>query len=80
MENYYESPLDLITSDPAIRWGLPCIRGQIPASLPLLRMAEGASIEGVMQELGISRSEILACLAYAARAVGVETDRLIHPL
>ncbi len=59
-----------ITSSPDICHGQPVIHGtRIMVWLILAYLANGDSIESVLEAYpGLSRDDVLACLAYASRA------------
>lgn len=59
--------LQRISIDPNICFGKPCIRGhRIWVSLVLDFLASGMTIDHVMQEYGLEREDVLACIAYGA--------------
>ncbi len=60
--------LSLISVDPAICFGNPCIRGhRIWVSTILDLLASGATFEEILEEYsGIEKLDILACIAYGA--------------
>ena len=60
--------LSRITMDPKVCHGKPCIRGhRIWVSLVLDRLASGDTIEALVEDYpGISRADVLACVAYGA--------------
>jgi uncharacterized protein (DUF433 family) len=61
-----EPLIDRITVDPTVCGGRPCLRGgRIWASLLLERIADGASLEEVAAELGLTIDDVRACCAYA---------------
>ncbi len=69
-----------IQIDPDIHHGEPCIRGtRIPVAVILANLAEGLSIQALLQEYPALREEdIRAALAYAAEAL--THDWLLLPL
>jgi len=60
--------LSRITINPNVCFGKPCIRGhRIWVSLILDFLASGMTAEEILQEYpGLSRDDILACIAYGA--------------
>jgi uncharacterized protein (DUF433 family) len=76
--------LSRISINPDVCFGKPCIRGhRIWVSLILDFLAGGMSVEEVLEEYpGLSREDILACIAYGAEMsreryveIPVETTR-----
>lgn len=65
-----------IVSNPAVCGGQPCFRGsRVPVHLVLEFLAAGESMEDVLREYPqLSRDDILAAIAYAARLAREETD------
>ncbi len=63
-----------ITIDPAICHGKPCIRGlRYPVENVLEWLASGMSIDEILDDYeDLEKEDILAALAYAARAVHVK--------
>ncbi|HEV8608932.1 MAG TPA: DUF433 domain-containing protein [Thermoanaerobaculia bacterium] len=67
-----------IVVDETVRFGKPVIAGtRVPVDLVIGKLAGGLTIEQVMEEYELSREDVLAALAYAARSVG---DELIRPV
>lgn len=67
-----------ITVDEKIRFGKPVIQGtRVPVDLVVGKLAGGMGIEEVMEEYELTREEVLAALAYAARVVAEEHIRII---
>lgn len=65
-----------IVVDPNVRFGKPVIRGtRVPVDLVVGKLAGGMTQEQVAEEYGLSKEDILAALAYAARAVAEEHVR-----
>jgi uncharacterized protein (DUF433 family) len=65
-----------ITVDPRVRFGKPVIKGtRVPVDLVLGQLAGGMAIETVMEEYALSREDVLAALAYAARHIAGEDVR-----
>lgn len=62
--------LSRISIDPDICFGKPCIRGhRIWVSLVLDLLASGWTVDQVLEQYpGIEDADVLACIAYAARA------------
>jgi uncharacterized protein (DUF433 family) len=68
-----------ITIDEDTRFGRPVIQGtRVPVDLVVGKLAAGLSAEEVCAEYGIEREDVLASLAYAARAVADEQVRAIR--
>ncbi|MES2627914.1 MAG: DUF433 domain-containing protein [Bacteroidota bacterium] len=59
---------DIITIDPAIRFGQPAVRGmRITVGDVLGWLASGMSIEDIVSDFPeLTRQDVLACLGYAA--------------
>jgi uncharacterized protein (DUF433 family) len=57
-----------ISTDPAVCFGRPCIKGhRIWVSLVLDLLASGWSVEQVVENYpGIQKEDVLACIAYGA--------------
>ena len=67
-----------IVVDPQVRFGRPVIEGtRVPVELIVGKLAGGMSIEEVAADYGVTREDILAALAYAARAVAEEQIRAV---
>jgi uncharacterized protein (DUF433 family) len=62
------NPLERITSDPAVRFGKPCVRGtRITVGDILGYLAGGMSEQQLITEFPqLTAEDIRACLAYAA--------------
>jgi uncharacterized protein (DUF433 family) len=68
-----------IAVDENIRFGRPVIQGtRVPVDLILGKLAAGLSVEELCDEYGIVRDDVLAALAYAARALADEQVRATH--
>ena len=68
-----------IVVDENIRFGRPVIQGtRVPVDLILGKLAAGLSVEELCDEYGIVRDDVLAALAYAARALADEQVRATH--
>ena len=68
-----------ITVDQDTRFGRPVIQGtRIPVDLVVAKLATGLSVEEICAEYGIEREDVLAALAYAARALADEQVRATH--
>lgn len=65
---------DLITIDPTICHGKPCIRGlRYPVENVLEWLASGMTIEDILADYeDLTREDILAALAFAARLMAVK--------
>ncbi|HZS76827.1 MAG TPA: DUF433 domain-containing protein [Ktedonobacteraceae bacterium] len=62
-----------ITADPETLGGEAVIKGtRIPVSLILGHLASGMSIDEIAYEYDLTRKEIYAALAYAAKRIGEE--------
>jgi len=67
-----------ISVDPKIRFGKPVITGtRVPIDLVLGKLAGGMTYEEVIAEYQITREDILAVLAYAAKALSSEEVRAV---
>jgi uncharacterized protein (DUF433 family) len=67
-----------ITVDEKIRFGKPVIQGtRVPVDLVIGKLAGDMGIEEVMDEYELTREEVLAALAYAARVVAEEHIRIV---
>jgi uncharacterized protein (DUF433 family) len=67
-----------IVVDPAVRMGRPVIRGtRVPVDIVVGQMAAGLSAEQVAEEYGITREDVLAALAYAAKVLAAEQVRAV---
>ncbi len=67
-----------ITVDENIRFGKPVIQGtRVPVDLVVGKLAGGMTIEEVMEEYDLTREDVLAALAYAARVVADEQIRIV---
>ena len=65
-----------IVVDESIRFGRPVIRGtRVPVDVVVGKLAAGMTVEEVGVEYGLTREDVLAALAYAARAVAEEQVR-----
>jgi uncharacterized protein (DUF433 family) len=57
-----------IVVDPDIRFGKPIIKGtRVPVNLVVAKVAGGMSFSALAEEFDLSRDDIRAALAYAAR-------------
>ena len=63
-----EELLQRISINPDVCFGKPCIRGhRIWVSLILDLLAAGASIEEILEQYpGVTREDVLACIAYGS--------------
>jgi uncharacterized protein (DUF433 family) len=67
-----------IVVDPAIRFGKPIIEGtRVPVDLVLAKVSGGMAFADLADEYDLSREDIQAALAYAARVVADEEIRLV---
>ena len=68
-----------IMVDEKIRFGKPVIQGtRVPVDLVVGKLAGGMSVEEVMEEYELTREEVLAALAYAARVIAEEHIRIVE--
>ena len=68
-----------IAVDETVRFGRPVIAGtRVPVDLVVAKLAGGMTVEQVMAEYEIAREDVLAALAYAARAVADEQVRALR--
>ena len=68
-----------IVVDESVRFGKPVIQGtRVPVDLVLGKLAGGLTVEDVMKEYDLAREDVLAALAYAARAVADEQVRAVR--
>ena len=68
-----------ITVDENVRFGKPIIQGtRVPVDLVVGKLAGGMTIEEVMEEYDLTREDVLAALAYAARTVADEHIRAVR--
>ncbi|HET6201210.1 MAG TPA: DUF433 domain-containing protein [Planctomycetota bacterium] len=67
-----------ITVDEKVRFGKPVIQGtRVPVDLVVGKLAGGMGVAEVAEEYGLSREDVLAALAYAARTLGDEQIRAV---
>jgi len=65
-----------IVIDASIRSGRPVIEGtRVPIDIVLQQLAAGLTPEQVADEYGVEREDVLAVLAYAAKALSNEEVR-----
>jgi uncharacterized protein (DUF433 family) len=65
-----------ITVDDKVRFGRPVIQGtRVPVEVVVGQLAAGMTVEQVAEEYGLTRDDVLAALAYAARAIADEQVR-----
>jgi uncharacterized protein (DUF433 family) len=64
-----------ISRDPAIMVGKPCIKGtRITVELVLRGLSQGASVDDLLESYPrLTRTDILAAMAYAADYIGHES-------
>ena len=68
-----------IVVDPDVRFGRPVIQGiRVPVDLVVGKVAGGMAIDEVATEYEIAREDVMAALAYAAKAVAEEQVRATH--
>lgn len=67
-----------ITVDEQVRFGRPVIKGtRVPVELVVGKLAGGMDVSDVADEYGLTREDVLAALAYAARAGADEQVRAV---
>ena len=67
-----------IIVDPKVRFGRPIIAGtRVPVDVVVGKLAGGMTMEAVAAEYELTREDILAALAYAARSVAAEEIRAV---
>jgi len=73
-----EELLQRISINPDTCFGKPCIRGhRIWVSLILDLLAAGASIEEILEQYpGVTREDVLACIAYGSAGPPCPRDTL----
>lgn len=81
-ELYWKSMQEIaprITVDSKVRFGRPVIEGtRVPVDLLVGKLAGGMTIEHVADEYGVTREDVLAALAYAARLLAEEQVRAVE--
>ena len=67
-----------IVVDEKVRFGKPVIRGtRVPVELVVGKLAGGMGVAEVAEEYGLTKEDVLAALAYAARSVADEQIRAV---
>ena len=67
-----------ITIDEKVRFGKPVIKGtRTPVDLVVGKLAGGMNVAEVAEEYGLTREDVLAALAYAARTLADEQIRAV---
>ena len=67
-----------IVVDVNVRFGKPVIkRTRVPVDLVVGKLAGGMTIEAVADEYGLTRDDVLAALAYAAKSISEEQIRAV---
>jgi uncharacterized protein (DUF433 family) len=67
-----------IIVDPDIRFGKPIIKGtRVPVNLVVAKVSGGMTFAAVADEYDLTREDVQAALAYAARLVADEEVRLV---
>ena len=67
-----------IVVEDGIRFGKPVIKGtRVPVDLVLGKLAGGMTADEVADEYGLTRKDVMAALAYAARTVAEEQIRAV---
>ena len=68
-----------IVVDESVHFGKPVIKGtRVPVETIVGKLAGGMTREQVEQDFGITKDDVLAALAYAARSVADERIRAIN--
>lgn len=68
-----------IVMDERVCSGKPVVEGtRVPVELILGQLAAGMTVEAVAEEYGVTREDVLATLAYAARLVASEDVRAVE--
>jgi uncharacterized protein (DUF433 family) len=68
-----------ITVDEKVRFGRPVIQGtRVPVELVVGKLAGGMIVEEVTEEYALTREDVLAALAYAARLIADEHIRAVR--
>ena len=68
-----------IVIDPDIRFGKPIIKGtRVPVDLVLAKVSGGMTFADIADEYALTREDIRAALAYAARVIVDEEIRLVE--
>ena len=67
-----------IVVDPDIRFGRPIIKGtRVPVNLVVAKISGGMTFSALADEYDLTRDDIQAALAYAARLIEDEEIRLV---
>jgi uncharacterized protein (DUF433 family) len=67
-----------IVVDEAVHFGKPVIKGtRVPVETVVGKLAGGMTREQIEEEFGISKEDVLAALAYAAKSVAGERIRAV---
>lgn len=67
-----------IVVDEQVRFGRPVIEGtRVPVDLIVGKLAGGMTLDEVASEYELTREDVLAALAYAAKAVASEEIRAV---
>ena len=62
-----------ITTDPAVKFGRPVVRGtRVPVDLIIRELGGGMAMPDLMRQYGLTESQVRAALRYAADLVGAE--------
>ncbi len=68
-----------IVADPVVHFGKPVIEGtRVPVEVIVGKVAGGMTQDEVAAEYGITREDVLAALAYAAKTVADEQIRAVR--
>jgi len=75
MPNNHHRLLKRISVDPKVMAGKPVIRGtRLAVHYILELLADGETVEDILEEYdGLTREDIMACLAYASRVIDHST-------
>lgn len=67
-----------IVADPGVRFGKPVVEGtRVPVDLIIGKLSGGLSADDVANEYGLTREDVMAALAYAARTLSDEEIRAV---
>ena len=68
-----------ITVDEKVRFGRPVIQGtRVPVELVVGKLAGGMTVEEVTEEYVLTREDVIAALAHAARLIADEHIRAVR--
>lgn len=67
-----------IVVDQKVRFGKPVIKGtRVPVELVIAKLAGGMTMSQVQKEYDLTKADVLAALAYAAKTVAAEEVRAV---